>query len=272
MTETDAPTDEILFAVEDGVATVTLNRPERRNAFHDDMVRAWVARLEAWRQDDAVRVIVFTGAGEGEGSAFSSGGDTGRFADKAAQTPLEAKAAMTANTQSLARAVAAIDKPVIAALNGMAVGGGLDLALMCDVRLAAASMRVAETYAKVGLVPGVGGAWFLPRIVGRAAALDMFWTCRWVGSEEALSMGLVNHVFPDDTFRDEVRAYARRIAEAAPLSVRFIKRLVDQGMEADLHSHLDTLSSHIALIRTSDDHKEALAALRDKRKPVFTGR
>lgn len=258
---------ELLFEVENAVATITINRPDKRNSFHDDMVRQWVAWLEECRTRDDVKVIVFTGAD----GAFSSGGDTSKFAGKAEQTPLEAKAGMTANTQSLARKVSEIDKPIVAAINGMAVGGGLDVALMCDVRLMSSNARVAETYAKMGLIPGVGGAWFLPRIIGEAAALDMFWTSRWVDAPEALSLGLVNRVFPEDTFRADARAYAEQLAAAAPLSVRFIKRMVLKAPETDLHSHLDALSSHIALVRTSNDHKEAVAAFKEKRKPNFTG-
>lgn len=260
--------EELLFDVENGVATITINRPDKRNSFHDEMVRQWVSWLEECKTREDVKVIVFTGS---EGS-FSSGGDTTRFKDKAEQTPLEAKAGMTANTQSLARKVAEIDKPIIAAINGMAVGGGLDVALMCDVRLLSSSARVAETYAKMGLIPGVGGAWFLPRIIGNAAALDMFWTCRWVDAQEALSLGLANRIFPEETFRDDVKAYAEQIAAAAPLSLRFIKRMVLHAQNTDLHSHLDTLSSHIALVRTSEDHKEAVAAFKEKRTPVFKGR
>ncbi|MCA0043372.1 enoyl-CoA hydratase/isomerase family protein [Celeribacter litoreus] len=259
--------NELVFDVKNGVATITINRPEKRNSFHDDMVRQWVAWLDECKTRDDVKVIVFTGTE----NSFSAGGDTSRFKDKAEQTPLQAKEGMTRNTQSLARKVAEIDKPIIAAINGMAVGGGLDVALMCDVRLMTASARVAETYAKMGLIPGVGGAWFLPRIIGTSAALDMFWTSRWVEADEALSLGLVNRVFPDESFRDDVTAYAEQIAAAAPMSVRMIKRMVLQSLNTDLHSHLDTLSSHIALVRTSDDHKEAVAAFKEKRKPVFRG-
>lgn len=259
--------DELLFDVANGVATITINRPDKRNSFHDDMVRQWVAWLEDCRTREDVKVIVFTGAG----GSFSAGGDTSRFQEKSEVTPLQAKAGMQANTHSLARKVAEIDKPLIAALNGTAVGGGLDVALMCDVRLATASARFAETYARMGLLPGVGGAWFLPRIIGTAAALDMFWTARWVDAEEALSLGLVNRVFADDTFHAEVISYAEQIAAAAPMSVRMIKKLVHQGLDADLHSHLETLSSHIALIRTSNDHREAVAAAKEKRAPNFTG-
>ena len=259
--------NELLFAVENGVATITINRPEKRNSFTDDMVRQWVDWLEECRQREDVKVIVFTGSE----TSFSAGGDLGGFKDKSEQTPLQAKDRMTANTQALARKVIEIDKPIIAAVNGTAVGGGMDVALMCDVRLATSSARFAETYGKMGLVPGVGGSWFLPRIIGAAAALDLFWTSRWVDAEEALAMGLVSRVFPDDVFRQQVQEYAEQIANAAPLSVRYIKRLVLQGLNSDLHSHLDTLSSHIALVRTSNDHKEAVAAFKKKRQPKFTG-
>lgn len=259
--------DELLLDIEDGIATITVNRPERRNAFTDEMVQQWIAWLDDCKTNDDVKVIVFTAVDR----TFSAGGDTGGLAEKAQQTPLQAKERMVRNTQALTRKVAEIDKPIIAAVNGSAVGGGMDLALMCDVRLATASARFAETYAKMGLVPGVGGAWFLPRLIGTAAALDMFWTSRWVDAEEALRLGIVNRVFPDETFRDEVKAYAETLTSAAPLSIRAIKRLVYQGMESDLRSHLDALSSELALIRTSNDHKEAAAAFREKRKPNFTG-
>jgi 2-(1,2-epoxy-1,2-dihydrophenyl)acetyl-CoA isomerase len=123
----------------------------------------------------------------------------------------------------------------------------------------------------MGLIPGVGGAYFLPRIVGAASALDLFWTARWVDAQEALSLGLVNHVYPEKEFKSRVREYAENIAHAAPFSVRYIKRLVGQSLSTDLRTHLDALSSHIAVVRTSKDHKEAMAALKDRRTPKFTG-
>ena len=259
--------ESLLLNVENGVATITLNRQDKRNSFTDEMVIQWVAWLEDCRQRTDVNVIVFTGTG----SSFSAGGDTGGFKGKSELPPLMAKDRMVNVTQSLARKVAEIDKPIIAAVNGAAVGGGMDVALMCDVRLAAASARFAETYAKMGLLPGVGGTYFLPRIVGTAAALDLFWSSRWVEANEALSLGLVNHVYPDDEFRARVRDYAEQLANCAPLSVRYIKRLVHQGLRSDLTSHLDVLSSSLALVRTSNDHKEALAAFNEKRRPNFSG-
>jgi enoyl-CoA hydratase/carnithine racemase len=260
-------TDDIQFEVKDRVGTITLNRPEKRNAFTDEMVIRWVAFLdEAARRDD-VNVIVFTGAGE----AFSSGGDIGGFAVKAERTPLQAKENLWNVTQSLARKVQTIDKPIIAAINGLAVGGGLDVALMCDVRLASDKIRLSETYVKMGLLPGAGGAYFLPRIIGPSAALDMFWTSRFLDAQDALRLGLVNYVYPAEEFRAKVDEYTQAIASAAPLSVRGVKRAVYQGLNIDLATHLDGLSSQLALVRTSEDHKEAVAAFREKRPGVFRG-
>jgi enoyl-CoA hydratase/carnithine racemase len=258
---------DLLLDIADRVATITINRPDKRNSFTDSMVLQWVSWLRECQQREDVAVIVFTGSAD----AFSSGGDMGGLKDKAEQTPVAAKERMMGITQSLARTVLDIDKPIIAAVNGLAVGGGMDIALMCDIRLATASARFAETYGKMGLVPGVGGAWFLPRIVGTSAALDLFWTARWVKADEALSLGLVNRVFPDDDFREGVAAYAAQIAQAAPLSVRYIKRLVHQGLNSDLATHFDAASSLNALLRAGEDHKEALAAFKDRRPPVFTG-
>jgi enoyl-CoA hydratase/carnithine racemase len=260
-------TDDLLFSVDDGVATITINRPAKRNSFTDEMVTQWVTWLEDCRTRDDVKVIVFTGAD----SHFSSGGDVSGLEGKAQQTPIEAKERMRHGPHALLRKVGEIDNPIIAAVNGAAVGGGMDLALMCDIRLATKSARFSETYAKMGLVPGVGGAWLLPRIIGTSAALDMFWTSRWVESEEALQLGLVNHVYDDSEFREKVAAYAASISAGAPLSLRYIKRLVYQGLDTDLTTHLDVLSSYIALVRTSQDHKEAVAAFKEKRLPRFLG-
>lgn len=259
---------DLLFAVEDGVAVFTLNRPDKHNAFTDEMIRRWVGLLDECAARDDVRCVLFAA----NGKSFSAGADTSRLAGNAEQTPIAARDRMRSNAHALVRAVARFEKPVVAAVNGSAVGGGMDLALMCDVRVAAQSARFAETYAKMGLLPGVGGAWFLPRIVGEAAALDLFWSGRWVQADEALRLGLVSQILPDEGFAEAALDYARSIARAAPLSVRAIKALVKQGMETTLDTHLDTLASQLAVVRTSEDHKEAVAAMKDKRKPEFKGR
>ena len=260
-------TERLLFKVEDMVATITLNFPEKLNAFNQEMLHAWAARLEEARDRDDVRVIVVTGAGRG----FCSGGDTGGMGRSDQTSPRQAKDNLQQNIHPIALTLETIDKPVICALNGVAAGAGLDMALHCDIRYAAASARFAETYTRVGLVPGNGAAWFLPRIVGVQRALEMLWTARFVHAEEAKEIGLVLDVFPDETFMDEVMKIAKQIANNAPISVRYIKRLVYQGQNLDLRTHFDQVSSHMIVARTSQDHVEAIDAMRDKREPKFTG-
>ncbi|MNV54875.1 2,3-dehydroadipyl-CoA hydratase [compost metagenome] len=169
------------------------------------------------------------------------------------------------------RKLAEIDKPVIAALNGFATGGGLDIALACDIRFAAESARFAETYAKMGLIPGAGGAYLLPRIVGTAKALELFWSCDWVEAREAERIGLVNQVFPDAELMDRTYAFARKVADAAPLAVQAIKRVVRLGLDKDLGTALDIVASTMPIVRASEDHQEALAAFKEKRTPRFKG-
>lgn len=260
-------TDRLLFKVEDMVATITLNFPEKLNAFNTEMLHAWAARLEEARDRDDVRVIVVTGAGRG----FCSGGDTGGMGASDKTSPRQAKDNLQQNIHPIALTLETIDKPVICALNGVAAGAGLDMALHCDIRYAAASARFAETYTRVGLVPGNGAAWFLPRIVGVQKALEMLWTAEFVNAEQAKEIGLVLDVFPDDVFMDEVMKIAKKIANNAPISVRYIKRLVYQGQNLDLRTHFDQVSSHMIVARTSQDHVEAIDAMRNKREPKFTG-
>ena len=261
-------TDRLLFDVEDMVATITLNFPEKLNAFNNEMLHAWASRLEECRDRNDIRVIIVTGAGRG----FCSGGDTGNMGSSDKGSPREAKESLQANVHPIALTLSTIDKPVICALNGVAAGAGLDMALHCDIRYAAASARFAEPYTRVGLVPGNGAAWTLPRPVGVQKALEMLWTADFVNAEKAKEIGLVLDVFPDETFREDVMKIAKKIAKNAPISVRYIKRLVYQGQTMDLRTHFDQVSSHMIVARTSEDHVEAIDAMRNKREPKFTGK
>jgi enoyl-CoA hydratase/carnithine racemase len=261
-------TESLRFEIEGGIATITLNRPERMNAFTWEMIDAWADALSECRANDAVAVVIVTGAGK----AFCSGGDIGEMKKRGERTPLERKAELESHVHKIPLALEALDKPVIAAINGAATGAGLDLALMADLRLAAESARLGETYVKVGLVPGAGGAWFLPRLVGSAKALELFWTGDIIDAREAERIGLVNKVVPDAELMAATRALAEKIASGPPLSVRLIKRAVREGMRSDLRTSLDLISSHYAVAATSSDHREAVAAYLQKRKPVFTGR
>lgn len=261
-------TDQILFAVEDGIATLTLNRPERMNAFTFEMIDAWVERIQEVRRDDAIKVLIVTGAGK----AFCAGGDIVEMKDRLAQTPLQRKNELWTRIQRIPLSLEDLDKPVLMAVNGAATGAGMDLALQGDLRYAALSARFAETYVRVGLVPGAGGAWYLPRVVGVAKALELFWTADFVEGEEAERIGLVNKVVPDADLLPHVYGVARKIASSATLAGRLIKRAVYQGMRTDLRTSLDMISSHYAVVTAGEDHREAVDAFIEKRKPNFTGR
>jgi len=258
---------DLEYAVRDHIATILLNRPERRNAFTLDMVDAWADRLVQAQRDPEVRVIVVTGAG----GSFCSGVDLSEFKGEK-RAPLGEKELLTRRVHRVALTLEDVDKPVIAAVAGAAVGAGMDMALLCDLRFAGRSARFSEGYIKVGLVPGDGGCWLLPRAVGVSTALRLLWTGDFVGAEEALRIGLADEVHDDEDLMDAVYAYAARLAERPVVAVRMIKRAVRQGARHDLRTALDLISSHMAVITSTEDSQEAFAAFQEKRPGVFTGR
>ncbi|HEY7758566.1 MAG TPA: enoyl-CoA hydratase-related protein [Burkholderiales bacterium] len=258
-------TDHLKFSVAEGIGRIVLDRPERMNAFTFEMIDAWHSALQRCRSDDSVKVVIVTGSG----NSFCSGGDIVEMGERLEQTPEQRKNELFQRIERIPLALEDLDKPVIAAVNGAATGAGMDMALMCDIRYAAQSARFAETYIKVGLVPGAGGAHFLPRLVGVSKALELFFTGDFVDAQEALRLGIVNRVFPDATLIQEVEAIARRICEAPPLTLRMIKRAVCQGMRNDLRTNLDLISSHYAIITASQEHKDLVRrfiAAREKKR------
>lgn len=259
--------DNLIFEVSDTIATLTLNRPEKLNAFTNDMLHGLVATLDECDERDDVRAVILTGAGRG----FCSGGDIGTMGEAADNRPHVTKDRIWRDVQAFPKRLARFEKPIIAAVNGVATGGGMDLALACDFRVAAQSARFAETYAKIGLLPGGGGAYFLPRLVGAARALELLWTAEFIDAEQALEFGLVNHVYPDGDLMTEARKIASRIATMPPNSIRLIKRAVYQGLETDMTTAFDLISSHIAVARAGADHPEAINAFREKRSGDFVG-
>jgi len=244
-------TDQLQFSVNEGIARIVLNRPERLNAFNFAMIDAWVSALDRCRTDEAVKVVMVTGAGE----AFCSGGDIVEMGDRLEQTPEQRKNELFQRIERIPLTLEDLDKPVIAVVNGVATGAGMDMALMCDIRYAAQSARFAETYVKVGLVPGAGGAHFLPRLIGTARALEMFFTGDFIDADEAQRIGIVNRVFPDATLMQEAEKIARRMCRAPSLTLRMTKRAIYQGMRNDLRTNLDMISSHYAVITASEEHK-----------------
>jgi enoyl-CoA hydratase/carnithine racemase len=172
----------------------------------------------------------------------------------------------------VALALEDLDKPVIAAMQGPAVGAGLDMALMCDMRIVSETARFSEGYVKVGLIPGDGGCYWLPRIVGLPKALELLLSGEVIDAVEALRIGLVNKVVPDEGFADSVRVFAARFAAAPPVTARLIKRATYQSARSDLRTSLDLVASHMAVVTQTEDAEEALAAFREKRSPTFKGR
>ena len=262
---------DLELSIKDGIAIGRLNRPEKKNALSEEMVRELARGLREAQEDPAVRVFVITGAGD----AFCSGGDLGRRSkesESSEPTPLQRKNRLQQGTQRVAIAIEEFDKPLIAAVNGAAAGAGMDMALMCDVRFAARSARFSEAYIRLGLIPGNGGCYFLPRIVGPARALEMLWTGDFVGAEEALRMGLVNRVCDDDKLMDETLAFAARLAAGPPIQQRLIKKLMYQSLRTDLRTSLEMVSSHMAVVQATADYREAINAYKEKRPAKYEGR
>jgi enoyl-CoA hydratase/carnithine racemase len=260
-------TEGLRYEVDGPVATITLDRPERKNAFTLEVVDAWAAALRSAASDHTVRALVVTGAG----GDFCSGVDLSALAE-VEDTPLGRKSMLRDRVHQVALALEDLDKPVIAALRGVAVGAGLDMALLCDIRLAGRSVRLSEGYIKVGLVPGDGGAWLLPRLVGPSKAMQLLMTGDVVGAEDALRLGLVDEVHDDEVVLDRADDLARRIAAAPPVQIAMIKRLVRSSAQMDLRAHYDLVSSHFGIVSALEDYAEAQAAFREKRAGRFIGR
>ena len=259
--------DELLYDVKDRVATLTLNRPDKMNAFTGPMIERWAWALTEAQRDPDVNVVVVTGAG----TAFCAGGDVARMG-QGEPTPLDHKNMLWEHIHRVPKALEVMDKPVIAMVNGVAVGAGMGMAVMCDVRIASDAARFSTGYVRVGLVPGDGDTYFLPRLVGTARALELLWTADFIEAAEALRLGIVNRVVPADRLAEDTYALARKIAEGPQIPIRMIKRLVYQSLRLDLRTHLDLVSSHMAVVRETEDHKEGVQAFKDKRPPKFTGR
>jgi 2-(1,2-epoxy-1,2-dihydrophenyl)acetyl-CoA isomerase len=258
---------DLLYEVADAVATITLNRPDKLNAFTGPMIDAWTTALAESQADERVRVVIVTGAGR----AFCAGGDVARMGS-AEPTALDHKNHLWEHVHQIPRTLERMDKPVIAMVNGLAVGAGMGMCMMCDVRIASAEARFATGYVKVGLVPGDGDTYFLPRLVGASKALELFWTGDFVDATEAHRLGIVNRVVPPDELRDTTYGLARRIADGPQVAIRLMKRLVYQSLRLDLETHLDLVSSHMAIVRATRDHAEGVAAFKERRSPRFEGR
>jgi enoyl-CoA hydratase/carnithine racemase len=262
----------ITYEQDGSVVTLTLNAPEKRNAissFSD--CDAVVAAVQRVNRDRGVRAVILTGAG----TAFCAGGDIKAMRDRRGimeGSHADLRENYRRGVQAMANALYECDAPTIAAVNGPAIGLGLDVACMCDMRIASEKASFAESFIKVGIVPGDGGAWLLPRVVGMSVACEMSFTGDVLNAQEAKEVRLVSKVVPAEELMDAARALAGRIAANPPEMVRMTKRLLREGQHTRLSTLLEMSAAYQALAHSTEDHKEAVNAMLEKRKPSFTGR
>jgi len=259
----DAKQAVVGYDVGERVATITLDRPEVLNAFDRALKDELLAALKRAGKDAEVRVVIVTGAGRG----FSAGQDLRER--QGAATPLDDE--LRTRYNPIIETIAGMPKPVIAAVNGVAAGAGMSLALACDLRIASEQASFIEVFGRVGLVPDTGSTWFLPRLVGAAKALELMWTTDAVDAATALTLGLVNRVVPADALMKETRDLALRLASAAPLALALTKRAVQRALESGLAESLDYEASLQGIAGRSRDYAEGVAAFIEKRPALFTG-
>lgn len=251
------------------IVTVTMNQPQTRNALTGNTaVEEFVRVCDEVRGDPSVKVVIITGAGP----VFSSGGnvkDMRRFFDEAL-TPDAIREEYRQGIQRIPRALYHLDVPVICAVNGPAIGAGLDLTCMCDIRIASETATFAESFVRVGIVPGDGGAWLLPRVIGMARASEMAFTGEVIDATTALAWNLVSRVVPADQLPAEARGLAARIAANPGTVMRMTKRLLRDGQQASLETLLELSAACQAIAHKTADHREAVNAFIEKRPPSFS--
>jgi enoyl-CoA hydratase/carnithine racemase len=260
---------DLEYKIDSGVAWIRLNRPESKNSFTLEMIDEWAQRLREAGADPSVGAVVVTG----NGGSFCSGVDLVVIEELQKKgDALAWKSLLWDRVHHIAFTLEALDKPVIAAVAGTAVGAGMDMSLMCDMRFAGRSARFCEGYIRIGAVPGDGGCYFLPRLVGSAKALELFLSGEFIDADEALRIGLVNRVYDDAVLEQETQRFAEKVIAHSPIALRMIKRAVYQSRDADLRTALDMISSHMGVVQTTQDAQEAFNAFRERRAPAFKGR
>jgi len=264
-------TSPLIYELSDHIVTLTLNLPETRNPISEpEMIEAFEDAVSRINADASVRAVILTGAG----SAFSSGGNVKHMRDRTGMfggTPAQIRQGYRHGIQRIPRAMAALEVPAIAAVNGAAIGAGCDLTCMCDMRIASERAVFAESFVKVGIIPGDGGAWLLPRAIGMARASEMAFTGDAIDANTALAWGLVSQVVPHEQLMPATRALAERVACNPPEVLRMTKKLLREGQQQSLESLLELSASMQALAHHTRDHEEAVAALLEKRQGQFTG-
>lgn len=264
---------ELKFKVDNNIAYIKLNRPDQLNAFSKEMIDLWIESLIEIRDNPDIHIGVVTG----NGRAFCAGGDvksminnTGFMANTHNEdvdfrsTPLNVKNSLWKVIQRIPLLMDEIDKPMIAMINGHAVGAGLDMALMCDIRIASDKSKLGETYINAGLVPGDGGGYYLPRIIGMDRALEMFWTGKILTAEEALDWKLVNYVVPHERLEQFTKDYCAKIQDKPQEVVQMMKRILKESATMSLRQSLDYVSSQMAISVFHEGHENAMNELKKR--------
>jgi len=255
----------ILYEKSEGVATITINRPEALNAFNADVIHEILHALEDVKADENVRVVILTGAGE---KAFSAGADIKAMKGMNALKARE----LSQMGEKLCSALENLEKPVIAAINGYALGGGLEVAMACDIRIASENAKMGQTEINIGLIPGWGGTQRLTRLIGMTKAKELIFTGKMIDAKTAEQLGLVNMVIPQDKFREAVRQFALELAQKAPVAIRVAKALINKGAEISLDAAIALEREGFGVVASTEDLQEGVSAFIEKRKPVFKGR
>jgi 2-(1,2-epoxy-1,2-dihydrophenyl)acetyl-CoA isomerase len=258
---------KVLFKEEGGVAWITMNRPEVLNAWDPELIHSLVGRLSDVGQDEEVRAVVITGAGK----AFSTGGDI-KVQKQFLDQPLTARLERATMVQGITRHITSMEKPVIAAVNGAAVGAACDMALACDIRIASENASFGEVFIRRGLIPDMGGMFFLPRLVGLAKAKELIFSGDIIDAWEAERIGLVNKVVPADKLETETMELARRLASGPTKAIGLAKRVINKSLSTDLETSLDYALQALTICYYTEDHAEATRAFWEKREPQFNGR
>ena len=265
-------TQDLLETTAHGITTLTMNRPQARNAFSRDMIEALAEALPRLATDPAVRLVVLTGAG----GAFCAGGDVKSFANQAAGAPavmgFDQKVADLRARMEVSRWLHEMPKPTLAVIPGAAAGAGLSLALACDLRIAADDAKLTTAFSRIGLSGDFGGSYFLNHLVGAAKARELYFTGEVVRGSEAQKMGLVNRCVPAAQLSEAASAWAAELAALPTVAVGYMKRNLNTGLRGSLHDVLDAEAIHMVRTLETDDHKGAAAAFVEKRAPRFAGK